>query len=445
MPGDSCATRPTLNQRPVALRARWIVPVTSPPVADGWLTVAGGRIVALGSAPSPNAQRVDLGDAMILPGLINAHAHLEFSLLDAPLGKPGQSLPDWIRDVLSYRRFSNVDRGAAIAAGIEECARHGTAVIGEIATGDWQRSWYDRSASPHPHDTMASPPRLVLFHELIGFASGTVPFKVEEAMARLAEPPSPKHLPLKHAATDEAGWTMQLGISPHAPYTVHPDLLRQLVALAELRRCPLAMHLAESLEELELMKHGTGPMRDLLADAGVWQAGAIPRGTTPTDYLRMLTAGRSRVLAIHGNYFSADDIAVAASLRDCLTVVYCPRTHAYFGHRRYPLGEMLSAGVRVALGTDGRSSNPDLNVLNEVRYVAEHHGVPMESALRMATIDAAQALGLATQLGSLAPGKAAALTVLALPAAGDPMAPLHWLFDRRVNAMAWRSRIDSAQ
>jgi cytosine/adenosine deaminase-related metal-dependent hydrolase len=417
------------HQPPIALRARWIVPVASPPVADGWLTVERGRIVSVGTAPPAGARRVDLGNAMILPGLINAHAHLEFSLLDKPLGEPGQPLPDWIRQVIAYRRTSHVDRAAAVAAGLAESQRHGTVLIGEIATGDWLPSWYQTEHATDAQQAADAALRLVLFHELIGFRSQTVSDRAGEAQSRLTE--SIEQLPAN----------LTPGISPHAPYTVHPELLRQLVALADQHGCPLAMHLAESPEEMELLEHGTGPMQQLLQDAGVWEPDVIPRGTTPSDYLRALTSGRSRVLAVHCNYFSADDVATAAALRDRLSVVYCPRTHAYFWHARYPLAEMLAAGVRVVLGTDGRCSNPDLNVLNEVRHVAAHHPLPVQQVLQLVTRNAAEAFGLNNQLGTLEPTKMAELTVLSLPEGPEPADPLEWLLDERVQAIDWRSKM----
>lgn len=413
------------NEPPIALRARWIVPVASPPLADGWLAVDRGRIVSLGTTPPGQAQRIDLGNVMILPGLINAHTHLEFSLLERPLGEPGQPLPDWIRQVIGYRRSMGEDRTKAIAAGLAESQRHGSILVGEIATGDWQPEWY-QAGSADEQEPSVQVSRLVLFHELIGFSSTAISGRVGEAQTRLI------------AGTSQLPAHLTLGLSPHAPYTVHPGLLRQLVAQADRQSCPLAMHLAESPEEMELLEHGTGPMRKFLQDAGVWEAGVIAPGTTPSDYLRALTTGRSRVLAVHCNYFSAEDIATAAALRERLTVVYCPRTHAYFQHARYPLAEMLAAGVRVALGTDGRCSNPDLNVLEEVRYVVANHSLPVEQALQMATLHAAEAFGLADQLGTLEQDKAAELTVLRLPEGSESADPLDWLLDQRVQAIDWR-------
>jgi cytosine/adenosine deaminase-related metal-dependent hydrolase len=417
------------SEPPIALGARWIVPVASPPLADGWLTVKRGRIVSLSTTPPAGAWRVDLGNVMILPGLINAHAHLEFSLLEKPLGEPGQPLPDWIRQVIAYRRTSHVDRAAAVAAGMTESQRHGIALVGEIATGDWRADWYPPQRTTDEDQAARSAVRLVLFHELIGFRSQAVADRAGEAQMRLAE------------NTGQLPANVTLGLSPHAPYTVNPELLRQLVTLADQHGCPLAMHLAESPEEMELLQYGTGPMQQLLQDAGVWEEGVIPRGTTPSDYLRALSLGRSRVLAVHCNYFSADDMATAAALRDRLSVVYCPRTHAYFGHARYPLAELLAAGVRVVLGTDGRCSNPDLNVLEEVRHVAAHHPLPVHQVLEMVTLRAAEAFGLAHELGTLETNKAAELTVLGLPDMPEPADPLVWLLDERVHAIDWRNKM----
>ena len=137
-----------------------------------------------------------------------------------------------------------------------------------------------------------------------------------------------------------AGWATSTscsrGISPHAPYTVHPGLLKRLVALAVEKKLPVAMHLAESREELELLATGTGPFRDLLVDRSMWDTEAIPLGSTPLDYLRTL-AEAPRALVIHGNNLSDEEIGFLAAHRERMSVVYCPRTHAYFGHDPYPL------------------------------------------------------------------------------------------------------------
>src|SRR5205823_10181172 len=115
----------------------------------------------------------------------------------------------------------------------------------------------------------------------------------------------------------------------------------------------------------------------------------------PLDYLQTLATAH-RALVIHGNYLAADEIQLLAAHRDCMSVVYCPRTHAYFGHEHYPLSQMLAAGVRVAVGTDSRASNPDLRLLAELRYIARHHpAIPRDVILRQGTLAGAEALGIA--------------------------------------------------
>lgn len=363
------------------LRARWVLPINSPPIAGGYVAVADGIIVAVGSH-DPNCGLVtDLGDVVLLPGLINAHTHLEFSGLTKPLGSPGMSLPAWIRSVIADRGRGDRDAATAIAAGLSESTAVGVVAIGEIAT------------SPGTMYEVPGAPRLTLFQEAIGFSAGRVE-SVSAEMERRVE------------IAGEAA-----GISPHAPYTVNPRLLQRLVDLAVERRVPIAMHLAESREELELLRDGTGPFQELLADRSMWDESAISRGTRVLDYLRQLSRAE-RSLVIHGNYLDTEEIAFAASQRDRMSVVYCPRTHAYFGHERYPLAAMLAAGVRVALGTDSRASNPDLDLLKEARFVAAAFpAIDPAKVLRMATLSAAEALGLDAAYGSLTPGKRAEFAV----------------------------------
>lgn len=364
------------------LRARWVLPIDAPPLEGGYVAVSDGVIAEVCGSNPDRGPVTDLGDVILLPGLVNAHTHLEFSGLAKPLGTPGMSLPTWIRTVIADRGRGDRDAAAAIAAGLRESAAAGVTTIGEIATSP--TAIYDVDQSP----------RSLLFQEAIGFSAGRVD-SVAAEMERRVE-----------AAGDAAG------ISPHAPYTVHPQLLARLVDLAISKQLPIAMHLAESREELQLLREGAGPFQELLAERSMWDGATIPRGSRPLDYLRQL-ARAPRSLAIHGNYFAAEEIEFAAAQRERMSVVYCPRTHAYFGHEPYPLEEMLAAGVQVVLGTDSRASNPDLNLLSEVQFAAGRFpGVDPAVLLRMATLNAATALGLGDFVGSLTAGKRAELTAV---------------------------------
>jgi cytosine/adenosine deaminase-related metal-dependent hydrolase len=247
-----------------------------------------------------------------------------------------------------------------------------------------------------------------VFLELIGLEPERITSALEAARVHVA------------AGRQSARW--QPGLSPHAPYSVHPRLLDAVISRMARERVPLAFHLAESREELDLLGSGAGPFRELLQDMGVWTPGTIRPGTRPLDYLARL-ARASRSLVIHGNYLDDEEIALVAEHAERMAVVYCPRTHAYFGHAAYPLEKMLSAGVSVALGTDSRASSPDLDLLAEMRAASDKHAtVPRETILRLTTLGGAAALGRAREIGTIEPGKLADLTAVSLPpgAEGEP-------------------------
>jgi cytosine/adenosine deaminase-related metal-dependent hydrolase len=395
------------------LKARFVFTAEGPPIRDGVIAIEGARIAAVGQARSGDAV-VDLGNAAILPGLVNAHTHLEFSDLAAPIGSPNMPFADWIRAVVAYRRSrTEAERAAAVRQGLSECSRLGTTTVGEIATAGWPVEAFATTA-PRAVESL-------VFLESIGLRES----RIEPALEA-----SRLHLAL--AATRD----LRLGLSPHAPYTVHPDLIRRLAGLSATAAVPLAMHLAESREELELLETNRGPLRDLLVELDAWDDEAIPLESTPLDYLRLLSAAW-RALVIHGNYLNEDEIAFLGRRAAKLSVIYCPRTHAYFGHPPYPLAKLLQAGANVALGTDSRASNPDLDLLAEMREIAARHIVPPEWIVEMATINGARALGLEREIGSLAPGKRADITIVHLPESKSDE-PYELLFEPRSRASEGR-------
>jgi cytosine/adenosine deaminase-related metal-dependent hydrolase len=372
------------------LRARWVLPIDRPPIEGGYVSVVEGRITAVGGGMPDDAVVEDIGDVVLMPGLVNAHTHLEFSDLVAPLGQSGTSLPAWIRLVIGERKRGRRDPAAGIAAGIAESLAGGVTTIGEIST------------APADAYAVAAPrPTVVAFQESIGFSGQRVDSAFADVEQRFQRSPRPA------------------GFSPHAPYTVHPRLLERIVSAAAAQGAPVAMHLAESREELQLLADGSGDFAALLDERSMWDPATIPHGTRPLDYLQALAVA-PRALVIHGNYLAADEIALLGAQRARMSVVYCPRTHAFFQHEPYPLAAFRAAGVHIALGTDSRASNPDLNLLAEVRAAAARHpDVAAVELIQMATIDAAEALGLGHQVGSLAVGKRADLITLPCSAA-DP-------------------------
>lgn len=410
--GSLAVTETTATSHRRSLRARYVFPVAGEPIPDGVLTIGGERIVAVGSPAgarpfggtlgmSHRWEVEDLGNVAVLPGLVNAHSHLEFSDLSAPLGEPGMGFVDWVRHVMEFRLSR--PGGRAVAQGLRESTRLGTTTLGEIAQPDWPV----RQVEDARLDA-------TVFLELIAPTVERV-----ASAAELAE----QHI---RAASLPAGW--HPGLGPHAPYSVHPELLAAAVCLSAAEHVPLAFHLAESPEEMQLLREGRGPLRDRLVDLGAWDPRAVPPGTRPLDYLRTLAAAH-RTLIIHGNYLDHEEIDFLAGRAERMSVVYCPRTHVYFAHAAYPLEQMLAAGVAVALGTDSRASSADLSLLAEMRLVARRYpAVPREVVLQLGTISGARALGRDHEVGSLEPGKYANLAVVALPDR-DAADPHELLFD----------------
>lgn len=385
---------------PIALRARWVFPVAGPPLADACVTIAGGRIVAVG-APVSDGPVQDLGSVAIVPGLVNAHTHLEFSGIQRPLGSPGMPLPDWIRRVIAERRAADAP-AENIREGLAECLSTGTTAVGEIATSDWRALVDGRQ------------PRVVMFREAIAPRQARVPSTLATIDGFL------------QASTENP--QISPALSPHAPYTVHRELLAGLIERSIARQLPLAMHLAESPEELELLATGDGPFRELLVDLGAWEDDPQARYPTCREYLEQLSRA-PRALVIHGNYLNDAEQAFLAAHRATMSVVCCPRTHAYFGHAAYPLAQMLSAGVQVALGTDSRASNPDLSLLAEMKHVVcAHPAVDPRTVLELGTLAGARALGVDSLRGTIESGKVADLAVVAIEGAGQGSDPYTLLF-----------------
>jgi cytosine/adenosine deaminase-related metal-dependent hydrolase len=363
-------------------------------VSDASLVTQGAKIVGVDRESSP-ADTIDLGDAVIVPGLVNAHTHLEFSCLPAPLGAPGVPLPKWLATIVAWRRQQDADhqkaarwRAEGIRQGLAESLRCGVTTLGDIATQPF--------ASEPYRDGLLD---VVAFLEFIGLDPQRI-----ELLAHVAH----DYLAREHLFHSPLG----AGLSPHAPYSVRTELVARLCRACGAARAPLAMHLAESREECELVARGRGPFVEFLETLQVWDASAFERGLRVLDYLHWLSQA-DRALVIHGNYLEPDEIGFLAEHRRRMSVVYCPRTHDFFGHSPYPLGAMLDAGVRVALGTDSRASNPDLDLLAEMRFVANRsEQLAPQAVLRLATLSAAEALGLDRRVGSLEAGKQADFVVL---------------------------------
>lgn len=381
---------------PRSLRARWVFPVAGSPLANAAVTIADGQIVAVGTAPN-DVPVEDLGDVALVPGLVNAHTHLEFSDLAGPIGQAGMNLVQWLRSVMEYRAEGRARVGSPIVHGLAESIRYGVTTVGEIA----QPGIFTYL---HPRTRCEG----TLFMELIAPTIERVAPVL--GMAR------------EHLRTAWRAGTWQHGLSPHAPYTVHPELLAGAVALSVEYHAPLAMHLAESLEEIEFLRDGSGRFRELLESRRVYDPAARPLGSRALDELRVLSQAH-RAIVIHGNYLDAEEIEFVGQHNQRMAVVYCPRTHAWFDHAPYPLAALLAAGAVVALGTDSRASAPDLSLLAEMRHVARSFPkLSRATILELGTLGGARVLGRQAEIGTLQPGKWANLAAIRLPdaPADDP-------------------------
>lgn len=379
---------PDYNESHYSLTARWIFPVSSPPLENGVIEIESGLITAVHNR-RPHPAAVDCGNVAIIPGLVNTHTHLEFSDLHRPV-EPALPFTQWIKSLVGVRR-EHPATADVILQGLTECRAAATQLVGEIATQDW------------PPQTYQTPGiRTIAFRELIGMLPDRIPVQLEIARQWL----------------DQSDTSVTRGLSPHAPYSVHPELYRDLINLAAEKRAPVAVHLAETLAELELLDRGTGEFVEMLQRFNAWDPQIIPRGTRPLDYLQPLSAV-SRGLVIHGNYLTSAEFDWLAQ-NPQISVVYCPRTHAYFQHSPHPWRTLLDRGINVALGTDSRGSNPDLSLWREMQFLVKTFpDVDPAQILSMGTQRGAKALGCESEVGSLEPGKQAQVAIVPLPATGD--------------------------
>jgi cytosine/adenosine deaminase-related metal-dependent hydrolase len=389
-------------------KAAWVIPMDRPPIENGVVEVHRGWIAAVRPA-LPRESAADLGDVALLPGLVNAHAHLEFSSVAEPF-QPARPFTDWIRSLVAYRRRELASNSPAariaVQRGAAEAVQSGTTLLGEIATADWSDG---RLPTRRPH--------VVAFRELIGLRPELVNVQVELAAEWL------------RSSADR----VTRGLSPHAPYSVSPELLARSVALARQCHAPVAMHLAETREELQFLAEGRGPFVEMLQSFGAWPEGGQPTGRRPLDVLQSL-ADAPQALVVHGNYLADDELDFVAA-RPWMSVVYCPRTHEFFGHEAHPWRRLLAKGANVALGTDGRGSNPDLSLWNELVFLhARFPDVAPNTLLELGTLRGARALGREQDCGSLSVGKRADLIAVSLPDSAARRDPLETLIgaDREI-------------
>ena len=382
------------------IRARTVLGLNRPPIEDGAVVLAGNRIHAVGAwrdlSPGSRLRLIELPDAILMPGLVNAHCHLDYTDMGGQLPAPKTFL-DWIPLITAAKSsWSYSDYAASWLNGAHMLLKSGTTTVADIeAMPDLLPEVWD-----------ATPLRVFSFLEMTGIRAKRDPAEIlRETTHKMAS--------LAHARN-------RMGLSPHAPYSTRPELLRLAGRLARKRGWRVCTHVAESEQEFEMFRHARGAMYDWLrrndrdnADCG--------RGS-PVRHLERQQLLGENLLAIHVNVLARGDAQLLG--RHGVHVVHCPRSHDYFRHPPFQLRRLAGAGVNICLGTDSLATvrkigrqKLALDMFEEMRALAaKEPALSPEDILRMATVNGAQALGMAGKIGEISPRAQADL--IAIPFQG---------------------------
>lgn len=400
--------------------ARWVLPIASAAIDFGAVAVAGDKIVAVGKSRDitlrfPDATVTDFGISAILPGLVNAHSHLELTVMRGFLENEEHDFKAWLGKLTVARMaLTGDDLFVSAACGAMEAARAGITCVADSSS----------VATRTMPAVSAVGLRGIIYQETFG----PDPNVAEQSLADLRRE--------LHAMRALQGTTLRAGVSPHAPYTVSAPLLRSIAKLAIEEKLPLMMHAAESQAEKSLLLDGTGAFAEGLRKRNIdWQA----PGISTIQYLAGQDIMDTQPLLAH--CITVDDHDIETIRRAGARVAHCPKSNAKLRHGRAPFAKLISAGLKVGLGSDSVASNNNCDILEEARFailVARGSSPTLmagvsstetladarataainpDRALFAATLGGARALGLDQEIGSLLEGKQADLTVVGLDGA----------------------------
>ncbi len=401
------------------IRGGLVCPVSSSPIADGAVVVEGAAIKAVGDFAEltgiyADCEYADMRDCVILPGLVNAHTHLELSHLRGRVPYEG-SFVAWVERLQAMRWGAAFKPEEVIAEAVRESLRVGVTTVGDISSG--HQSWRFLKKEPI---------RKRCYAEVFGMTA-----EVEEARAYIESC-------MQGTAVDE--WLRQ-GLSPHAPYSAGPAVYKMAAAAADAgAEISLMTHLAENREELRFLRRGDGPWREYLEKLEKWDGNFACPGKGAVAYFLEMRLGKTPFALAHVNYLDEEEIE--ALRRTTHSVVYCPRSHQFFGHPEHPFLQMRAVGVNVALGTDSLASNETLSILDEIRFLhGRYPELPAGVLLEMATINGARALGWDDQIGTLEAGKDADIVVLPMGDVLHPALEQVMFFDSRPGMVMIRGEV----
>ena len=380
------------------LRAKYVMPNSCTIIENGAVAIQGSKIVDVGLYPTVRDSGAppihDLGEAILMPGLVNAHTHLDLtSIADSIQRVP--KFTDWIFQIVGKRTPETI--GPSVREGMQQSLAGGVTTVGDIdGTGGSVQVLRD------------TPIRKVVFFEVLGFSGESTATGLTRLATYLDSPPVSDSL-------------LTPALSPHAPYSTSADIYRECVASG----LSVCTHVAETEEELEFLSSGTGAFLDYLEAFGISTVGWSPPELTPVQYMGTLGILRRNSVLVHCNYLTDADVATLAE--SGASVVFCPRSHHYFYHTDHPVMRLVEKGTNVAIGTDSLASNWSLSLLDELKFLA--HTQPCirpETLFDMVTYNGAKALGL-EQVGRLEKGWQADIIAVQIPNDGRP--PIEQILD----------------
>jgi aminodeoxyfutalosine deaminase len=428
------------TDQPILHRAEWLVPVASPPVQNGGVLVRGGHILAAGPYAEVNAvspaltPEVDHGSSALLPGLVNAHTHLELSGLRGMIELPQDSFSEWLKKLLALRPLMTQEfLHEGLNRGQQQLVAGGCCLCGDITNGACLKparlneyrglpsdahvripgvgSTTDPATPGTEHSGLIihhssfiihhSPFSRQVFLEVLGFDRADLAEALNGDPAELLESVSVSDMPPSLAA--------------HSPYSTAGAVIREAKGWCRAKGLRFSIHVAEHPEEIEFLEHGTGFCREILEDLGRWTPRWTAPQASPVRYLDQLQVLDAETLLVHVVHLTDADWELV--LRNNCPVCFCPRSNRNLNVGEPDIAKALRYGLVTALGTDSLASNSDLDLFAEAAHVVDHYSaVSPEAALGMITLGGARALGQERYFGAVAPGRLAELITIFLPA-----------------------------